>query len=73
MKMETDNTHKHNQSIANFAAIKTAIVNNEAVLLKELLANQAIPELGKSYLIDLAGLSNDPTILKIIKDIPIEK
>ncbi|WP_067217909.1 hypothetical protein [Marinomonas gallaica] len=69
--METK--HTHNQSIANFAAIKTAIANNEAALLKELLANQAIPELEKSYLIDLAGFSNDPAILKIIKDIPVEK
>jgi|TARA_R110001583_G_scaffold193616_2_gene362426 hypothetical protein len=71
--METDNTHKHNQSIANFAAIKTAIANNEEVLLKELLADQAMQELEKSYLIDLAGLSNDPSILKIIKDIPVKK
>mgnify|MGYP005993040201 CR=1 FL=1 len=71
--MKTNTTHKNNQSIANFAAIKTAIANNEEALLKELLANQAIPELEKSYLIDLVGLSNDPAILKIIKDIPIEK
>ena len=71
--METDNTHKHNQSIANFAAIKTAIANNEEALLKELLADQAMPDLEKSYLMDLAGLSNDPAILKIIKDIPVEK
>lgn len=71
--METNNTHKHNQSIANFAAIKTAIANNEEALLKELLADQAMPELEKSYLIDLAGLSNDPAILKIIKGIPVKK
>ncbi|MBU1294886.1 MAG: hypothetical protein KJ609_20915 [Gammaproteobacteria bacterium] len=71
--METNNTHKHSQSIANFAAIKTAIANNEQTLLKELIADQAMPELEKSYLIDLAGLGNDPAILKIIKDIPVEK
>ena len=69
--METN--HTHHQNIANFAAIKTAIANNEEALLKELLANQAIPELEKSYLIDLAELGNDPAILKIIKDIPVEK
>jgi hypothetical protein len=51
--METHN----NQSIANFAAIKTAIANNEEALLKELLADQAMPDLEKSYLMDLAGLS----------------
>ncbi|WP_219701820.1 hypothetical protein [Marinomonas lutimaris] len=46
--MKTNTTHKNNPSIANFAAIKTAIVNNEEALLKELLADQAIPELEKN-------------------------
>jgi hypothetical protein len=71
--MKTNTTHKNNQSIANFAAIKTAIANNEVSLLKELLADQAIPELEKKYLIDLADLSNNPAISQIIKDIPVEK
>ena len=62
--------NKNNQSIANFAAIKTAIANNEEVLLRELLHEQKIPELEKSYLLDLAGLSNNPAIMTIIHDIP---
>jgi hypothetical protein len=71
--METHTTHKNNRSIANFAAIKTAIANNEEQLLKELLSDQTMPELEKSYLIDLAKLSNNHMILKILEDIPIEK
>ena len=62
--------NKNNQSIANFAAIKTAIANNEEGLLRELLHEQKIPELEKSYLLDLAGLSNNPAIMTIIHDIP---
>lgn len=65
--------NKTRQSIANFAAIKTTIANNEKQLLKDLLANQAMQELEKSYLIDLAKLSNDPTILQILNDIPLKK
>lgn len=62
--------NKNNQSIANFAAIKTAIANNEEDLLRELLHEQKIPELEKNYLLDLAGLSNNPAIMTIIHDIP---
>lgn len=68
--MGSDNTHKNKLSIANFAAIKTAIANNEEQLLKELLADQALQDLEKSYLIDLAKLSNNLTILKLLEDIP---
>lgn len=71
--MDNNKTHQNNQSIANFAAIKTAIANNEEQLLKELLADQAMQELEKSYLIDLAGLSNNRAILEILEKIPVEK
>jgi len=54
--MENLKTHKKNQNIANFSAIKTAIANNEEQLLKELLADQAMLELEKSYLIDLGNM-----------------
>ncbi|GAA0225812.1 hypothetical protein [Marinomonas primoryensis] len=68
--MGSDNTHKNKLSIANFAAIKTAIANNEEQLLKELLADQAMQDLEKNYLIDLAKLSNNLIILKLLEDIP---
>jgi hypothetical protein len=69
--METNKTN-NDQSITNFAAIKTTIANNEEQRLEELLAGQVIPELEKSYLIDLAKLGNNHTILKILEDIPVE-
>jgi len=71
--MENNKTHNNNQSINNFAAIKTAIANNEEALLKELLAGQSMPELEKSYLIDLAKLSNNTAILTILENISVKK
>tara|TARA_R110001583_G_scaffold160546_1_gene312449 strand:- start:244 stop:447 length:204 start_codon:yes stop_codon:yes gene_type:complete len=64
--------NNNDQSITNFAAIKTTIANNEEQRLKELLAGQVMQELEKSYLIDLAKLGNNHAILKILKDIPVE-
>jgi hypothetical protein len=59
--------------IANFAALKTSIANGEEQSVKELLANQPMQELEKSYLIDLAKLNNNRKILKLLEDIPIKK
>lgn len=66
-------TDQKKQSIANFAALKTSIVNGEEQSVKELLLNAPMQELEKSYLIDLAKLNNNPTILKLLEDIPINK
>ena len=71
--MENKKTHQKNQSIANFSAIKTAIANNEEQSLKELLADQAMQSIEKSYLIDLAKLGNNRAILEILESIPAEK
>ncbi|MFT5815932.1 MAG: hypothetical protein ACI9VT_003710 [Psychroserpens sp.] len=64
--------NNNDQSINNFAAIKTTIANNEEQRLKELLAGQVMQELEKSYLIDLAKIGNNHAILKILEDIPVE-
>jgi hypothetical protein len=58
-------------SIATFAALKTAIANSEELLVKELLANQPMQELEKSYLIDLAKLSNSLNIIKLLENVPL--
>jgi hypothetical protein len=64
--------NNNDQSINNFAAIKTTIANNEEQRLRELLADQIMQELEKSYLIDLAKIGNNQEILKILEDIPVE-
>ncbi|MFK3976514.1 hypothetical protein [Shewanella vesiculosa] len=68
--MGSHNTDQHKHSIATFAALKTAIANDEEQLVKDLLANEPMQELEKSYLIDLANINNNQTILKLLKDIP---
>lgn len=65
-------TEQKQQSIANFAALETSIVNGEEQSVKELLANHLMQELEKSYLLDLAKLHNNPAILKLLEEIPIK-
>jgi hypothetical protein len=64
-------TDENKHSIATFAALKTSITNGEESSVKELLANQPMQELEKGYLIDLAKLSNNPTIIKLLEDVPL--
>jgi hypothetical protein len=71
--MSSDNTEQHKHGIAHFAALKTAIVNGEEPLVKELLANRPMPELEKNYLIDLAKLGNNRTIITLLEDIPLKE
>ncbi|RPA56586.1 hypothetical protein EGC79_00810 [Shewanella vesiculosa] len=68
--MGSHNTDQHKHSIATFAALKTAIANDEEQLVKDLLANEPMQELEKSHLIDLANINNNQTILTLLKDIP---
>ena len=66
-------TVKNKLSIATFAALKTSIVNGEEQSVKELLANQPMQEIEKNYLIDLAKLSNNLAVVKLIENIPLKK
>ncbi|PKG99580.1 hypothetical protein [Paraglaciecola sp. MB-3u-78] len=66
-------TVQKHHDIATFAALKTSIANGEELSVKELLANQPMQELEKSYLIDLAKLNNNPTIIKLLEDIPLKE
>jgi hypothetical protein len=53
--------------------LKTAIANGEELSVKELLANQPMQELEKSYLIDLAKLTNNLNIIKLVENVPLSK
>jgi len=70
--MGSNNTEQHKFSIATFAALKTAIANGEEQSVKELLKNQSMQEIEKSYLIDLAKLNNNRTIIKLLEDMPLK-
>ncbi|MFT4653088.1 MAG: hypothetical protein ACJA0G_000535 [Kangiellaceae bacterium] len=62
-------TNNNEQGIANFAALKTAIANSEEPLVKELVGNQTMLDIEKSYLIDLAKLNSNLTIINLLKNI----
>ncbi|WP_158769826.1 hypothetical protein [Paraglaciecola sp. L1A13] len=66
-------TDEIKHGIANFAALETSIANGEEQSVIELLGDQPMQELEKSYLIDLAKLNNNPAILKLLQDIPVKK
>ncbi|MCU7554596.1 hypothetical protein OCL06_08290 [Alteromonas sp. ASW11-19] len=56
--------------IANMEAIKTAIANGEENRVKQLLTDQVLDELQKSYLIDLAEVNGNQNIINMLKDAP---
>jgi hypothetical protein len=66
-------TNEIKHSIANFAALETSIANGEEQSVKELLADQSMQELEKSYLLDLAKLGNNSAIIKLLNDIPVKR
>ena len=66
-------TDQNKLSMANYIALETAVVNGEEELVKKLLGNQPMLDIEKSYLLDLAGLKNNPIIIKLLEDIPVKK
>jgi len=70
--MTSEKTDQQNHSIAHYSALKTAVANGEESLLKTLLANQTMQPLEKSYLIDLAKLDNNQSIINLLEAVPVE-
>lgn len=71
--MTTENPHQKEHSIADFEALKTAIVNGESALVKDILAGQTMHKLEKDYLLDLARLGNDQQITRMLAAVPVRK
>ncbi|TYK65466.1 hypothetical protein [Colwellia echini] len=69
--METNDQNKH--GIAQFAALKTAIANGEEVLVKDLVSNGPMLDIEKSYLIDLAKLHGNRTILMLLENVTLKE
>ncbi|HBN88304.1 MAG TPA: hypothetical protein DD408_04080 [Rheinheimera sp.] len=59
--------------MANYEALKTAIANNEAQRIKELLAGKSMQQLEKDYLLDLARLDDNRTIIALLEAVPVHK
>ena len=71
--MVSNHSEQNKHGIAHFAALKTAIANGEVSLIKTLLSNEPMNEIEKSYLIDLAQVRNNETIMALLKAIPVNK
>lgn len=68
--MTSAENEQQSRSFMHYAALKTAIVNNEEQRVKELLAKQSMPALEKGYLLDLARLNNNSTIVALLEAVP---
>lgn len=71
MVSNTSDQKEHN--IAHYQALKTAIANGEEQLVKELLANETMQPLEQGYLLDLANLNGNATIIRLLKAVPVEE
>ncbi len=58
------------QKIANMEGLQAAISNGETQRVKELLGDQKLDELQKSYLIELAELNGSADIVKLLRKAP---
>jgi hypothetical protein len=71
--MGSNMSDQNKHTIATFAALKTSIANGEEQSVKELLGNEPMQDIEKSYLIDLAKLVNNHTIIKLLEDMPVKE
>lgn len=69
--MTAENTDQPSRSFMHYAALKTAIINNEEHRVRELLANQSMQALEKGYLLDLARLNNNSTVVALLEAVPV--
>lgn len=68
-----DDSNQNDQSIGDFAAIKTSIANGDIDEVKARLDGKSLKSLEKDYLIDLAKLSGNSDIVDTLKAIPEAK
>jgi hypothetical protein len=69
--MTPEQTEQESRNFMHYAALKTAIINNEEQRVKELLANKSMQTLEKGYLLDLARLNNNRTIMTLLEAVPV--
>lgn len=68
--MTAQNPDHAKHSIANYEGLKTAIVNGETKRVESLLADQSMQPLEKSYLLDLARLNGNSSIIALLEAVP---
>jgi len=70
MTSNTSDSNQNDQSIGDFAAIKTSIANGDLDEVKARLDGNALKAIEKSYLIDLAKLSGNSDIVNTLEALP---
>ncbi|WP_052010343.1 MULTISPECIES: hypothetical protein [unclassified Alteromonas] len=65
-----DDSNQNDQSIGDFAAIKTSIANGDIDEVKARLDGKSLKSLEKDYLIDLAKLSGNSDIVDTLEAMP---
>ena len=68
-----DDSNQNDQSIGDFAAIKTSIANGDIDEVKARLDGKSLKSLEKDYLIDLAKLSGNSDIVDTLEAMPEAK
>ena len=66
-------TDQNKHRMANYMALKTAVINGETTLVKKLFANRPMLDIEKSYLLDLAQLGNNHAIIQLLEELPIKE
>ncbi|QEY59157.1 hypothetical protein FXF61_08260 [Pseudomonas sp. C27(2019)] len=66
-------TDQNKHRMANYMALKTAVINGEEALVKKLLADRPMLDIEKSYLLELAQLGNNQTIITLLEDLPVKE
>lgn len=73
MTSNTSDSNQHDQSIGDFAAIKTSIANGDIDEVKARLDGKSLKSLEKDYLIDLAKLSSNSDVVDTLEAMPEAK
>lgn len=66
-------TDQNKHGMANYMALKTAVINGEEALVEKLLDNQPMLDIEKSYLLDLAHLGSNRRVIQLLEDLPVKE
>ena len=66
MASHTQDSNQDDQTIGNFAAVKTSIANGDVDEVKARLDGKSIKPLEKGYLIDIAKLSGNSALKYLV-------
>jgi len=66
-------TRPKEHGIGRFSALKTSIALGDLDSVVRLLGSEPLLDLEKSYLLDLAKLTNNAEVIKVLEAMPVKK